>query len=332
MSAHNCISLSFVAHALFFVFAMETMAVEGRLLIAPRGWSDRSYFLDNNGLSCSEGPPDVVEGALALKKAGLLGELYNKVFAHHASSGMSCAQQGYTFIDVTHGSTDGSDGCYPGITVSYKDNHANETFFKMELAALDAYGKKWGLLASQVPLIHACTCHPESTLKTKAFMECSDVLNGMTGSWVHHNPVDQSELMCDGGPFLEATYALAILKTTAQLPMHQYDQIAPVQCDQLGFPYKYPPVDHCFAGLHIWTKTPVLETDEGIKSSQLVENGLFSGDWMIRFEGKYQLNHGVLNRVSGCQCSPHSSVGHDMGTACSQEGSASPIRGWWVEQ
>merc|ERR1719188_1835376 len=117
-------------------------------------------------------------------------------------------------------------------------------------------------------------------------MECSDVLNGMTGSWVHHNPADQSELICDGGPFLDATYALAILKSTAQLPMHMYDQVAPVQCDQLGFPYKYPPIDHCFAGLHVWTQTPVLETDPGISTSMTVEMRLFDMRGMTNFEAR----------------------------------------------
>lgn len=312
---------------------------EGRVKLAPAKalqpepagphWSDRSYFLDDNGLVCNEGPVDVVEGALALMKAGLQGALYNFSSAHRAVRNSTCAAQGYGFAEKAFIST---DSCYPGLTVSYKDPKGARAFATHQREALTAYGRRWDLDIEKVEKMHACTCHPMSPLKAKASMECSDVLNGMSGSWVHRRPQDQSGLMCDGGPFLEATFALAILKSTGDLPMHLFDQIAPVTCDHLGFPHMSPTNDPCFTKLHMWTKTPDADTDQGVFASRMIENTLLSQKGFTNFSFTFGLNDGVLERIPGCHCSPDSNVTKGV-SYCEMvgDGASSPLRGMWEE-
>merc|ERR1711879_138808 len=117
---------------------------------------------------------------------------------------------------------------------------------------------------------------------------------------------------CDSGPWLFATRSLAILKSTAQMPMHHTDQVAPVDCDKQGFPYKYPPIDHCFTGLHMSTRTADIDTDEDIKLCGVIEGILTGGQGFENFTKRHNLNANVLSGIPGCHCATGSEVGQSI--------------------
>ena len=56
--------------------------------------------------------------------------------------------------------------------------------------------------------------------------KCDAGLKDAVGAWVHVDPWNGHRLMCDQGPFVFATRALSVLKSSPQLPMHYRDQIS----------------------------------------------------------------------------------------------------------
>jgi hypothetical protein len=298
------------------------------------GWNGTSSFVAEAGQMCAEGDADMVESALALKKAGLQGWLYKDTLA------VLCGCQERVFTLEA-----GTDDCHPDITVFYKTQADQDTFAELKKLAVKEYADRWELDLEKATAMHSCTCHPKSELKMQAYMECPDVLNGMNGSWVHHDPILKTGLMCDQGPFLESTLALAIIKSTGQLPLHERDQISPVSCEKLGFPKVAPYIDHCFQGLHMWHKTDPIEEDEGILRATIVEEELFDWNYTRTMSfGKFVLdrhvNGNVLNREPGCHCSPESGIAKTkflyktlFKVNCDPEKKAtSPIRSWFVEK
>jgi hypothetical protein len=311
---------------------MMPFALPMQMPTAPPTPTDAWSFLSNDLRQCVEGAPEMVESSLALRKAGITGALYNNTFA--AEGG--CQARGYT---PAVGIRQFLDDCHPNVTAFFLTEADQTTFKQATEDAINEYAKRWGLDSMQAHKMHGCTCHPESFNHDLVDMECPDVLNGISGSWIHHDPKDQSELMCDGGRFLEATLSLAVLKSTGQLMMHEHDQIAPVTCEQLGFTREMP--DHCFAGLHVGYKTDPIMEDPGIKQSMAVEQMVFSknlsetGGSFDRFVLDHHLNNKVLNGRFGCHCSPDSEVFGQMFSnqkydeACLHH--TSPIRLWWKD-
>lgn len=283
----------------------------------------RSSFVSVNGLLCVEGPGRIAEGALALKKAGVMGELYNAVIAH---PNVSCAERGF------HTSV-GEDSCYPG---AQRFSRGGEDFQHAEDTAMSFYAQNWNLTTVQVALMASCTCHPDSLAMASRPASCSSI--GLEGSWMHHDPFrNEDQLMCDGGPFQHATYVLAILKSTAQLAMHRFDQIAPVSCASLGFSQSSP-IDHCFPRLHMNWQNPDSSADAGMARSVEVESSLFpaenaTGSRLDDFGGLYGIDMSIINKDPGCHCLSSSEVGQSINGACDPpELHTSPIREWYDGQ
>jgi hypothetical protein len=290
----------------------------------PDAWS----YVSNDLRQCVEGTPEMVESALALRKAGLTGTLYNNTFAVEGG----CEARGYK---PSEGSVMYMEGCHPNVTAYYLTGADAAIFAQALDGAINEYAKRWGLDPATAHKMLGCTCHPSSLVMDLVAMECPDVLSGMSGAWVHHDPKDGSELMCDAGPFLEATRALAIIKSTGQLMMHEHDQIAPVTCAELGWSKKYPIIDHCFKGLHMYYMMEPIGEDPGIKKSGEVEQAVFSSGFS-RFVLDHHLNNKVLNGRPGCHCSPDSEAAKSIAGSKKNYDAAclhntSPIRLWWTQ-
>jgi hypothetical protein len=310
------------------------LAVAGSVKVqrhAP-GWGEgTSHFLSNNELMCAEAKSAVdAESALALKKAGLQGWLYNNTFVQEGG----CSD---------YRMEGGKDDCHPNVTVYYKHSADIQEFATLKEQALKEYAERWNLDYEKAKHVHSCICHPQSKLKTTAWMECPDVLNGMVGSFVHRDPNDGKELMCDGGPFFEATLSLATLKSTGLIMLHEHDQIVPVNCEKRGFDKKAPVIDHCFVGLHQYWRTPNPFEDEGAMTSQRLENeevfNKSSEKSFHNFAIKHKLNGDILDvQWGGCWCSPESEIGQTQfgskemfKTLCAAPHKNAPIRSWFVE-
>jgi len=283
---------------------------EKRVFLGPR----TSSFTSNSGLFCAEGPARIAEGALALKKAGPLGALYSEVFV---KSNLTCAQRGYAH-------SGGEDGCYPGVRTFFQSSEAKASFEGAEAQALEAFQANYSLPAPQAGLLAACTCHPGSAKRFSRGAECAS-LGNLTGSWVHRSPETGHELLCDDGPIVTATVALATLKSTAQLPMHQHDQIAPVACSARGFPQRFFMIDHCFPPMWMWTRTK--GEDTGLDESGQVEGALFGGAFSD-FCRQRGLQEDVLFSKPGCHCFASSSVGQSLKGQCDRPEDRSPISDW----
>ena len=225
------------------------------------------------GLYCAEGEPRPAESALAIQKAMPTGGHFNESFGITGT----CEGAGYTIAA-------GADPCTPAVVVHFKTESNEGRYQTASQRHLDAFRAQWGLTQPVAQLMTQCTCAPGSPFYAKARGQCASGLSQFTGAWVHRDPYNGHTLMCDEGPFVFATRALSVLKSSPQLPMHYRDQIAPVSCTQLGFPLRYPPVDHCYThsdslALHIYTRTNI-NTDAGIKESEWTETNMTTGGFV----------------------------------------------------
>ena len=140
----------------------------------------------------------------------------------------------------------------------------------------------------------------------------------------------------------------AYTPASPQIAMHAHDQIAPASCLSLGFPYLYPPPDHCYTssakgeGMHIWTRTTPIQNDRGILESEAVESNLTTGvpngfiEWAHETWPSFPENVAILNNSLACNCLAASAVGKEMGNYCwggkpgaVVHGPHSPVRDWW---
>jgi len=296
--------------------------------VIPPSGDGTSAFVSNNGLLCVDGPSREVEAALALKKAGVKGGLFNETFAQMSHS---CSRLGFSY-------SGGVDSCSPGVMTYYRDQGAQAAFADSEKAALTNYSVFWNLDADDASLMAACTCEPGSAALGERTQSCENLNQHFKGSWVHHDYQTQEEEICDSGPFSFATFALAVLKSTAQLPMHQFDQIAPVDCAELGFPHRYDPPDHCFTyeqnTLHVHIRWPsiLIGIDPGIQSSMETESDLFGGGF-VEWGVQLGIDLSILFSSPGCHCLPGSEVGEQQAEQGLCSGTDhSPVEDWWYGQ
>jgi len=284
-----------------------------------------SSFTSKDGLFCVEGRLRELEGGLALKKSGIHGGLYNTSFA---KKGVTCADLGYTL-------SGGKDSCYTGLTTFYKSEAGRTVFVARETAALVGYADRYKIQKNVASLMADCSCHPQS-LKMAARQDQCGVLYMpgplgpvMPGAYVYTNPYNGDELVCIEGPFQSATYALAVMKSSAQLAMHPYDQIAATTCKALGFPVQTAPQDHCFPQGTMWIRTESSD-DPGMLESAQVEDKLFKGGFE-KWAQERSINTDVINNIMGCQCLEDSEVWQQAKFACEYIGEEShtPIRDWF---
>lgn len=277
--------------------------------------ADESSFVSNDGLVCAQAASRTAEGALAVRKAGPRGLLYNTTQAANTS----CEALGYRLAA-------GNDSCYPGVQLFVRAEEDRPEVEAADAAALRGFAARYSLDVEQVALLAACACHPQSSAARAAKSRCPE-LDAVPGAWVHHDPSDGRELMCDEGPLLDATLALATLKSSAQLSMHQHDQVAAATCRSLGFRELFPPDDHCFPRMHLWTRRG-LDVDEGVDTAQRIEGELFGGGFQRWAEAR-GLNTWILTGVPGCHCQPGSSVRAGLGKVCEYPELRPPIADWW---
>ena len=306
--------------------------------------SDRSSFLSNDGLYCAEGESRSAQAALAMKKSAPTGSLFNRSFAKH---GVGCATLNYLLSDA--------DNCTPGVTVAYKSADDRAQFRLAERAALNSFADQYSLDQQTVSLMVACTCAPSSPKLLAAGKNCS-ALDEVTGCWVHSDPypfgshptslIKDRQLMCDEGPFVMAVRSLSVIKSSPQLAMHFHDHIATTASGKIGsccaarsFTEQYPPPDHCYPPMHIWTRSAIA-SDAGIKESEWLEGNLTNNyqggphDGFVSFAAKHGIDDvDILNNNLGCNCLATSSVGRQMASECwsgkQSDLPHSPVRDLW---
>lgn len=281
------------------------------------------HFISVNGLMCVDGPARTVAGGLALIKAGLHGLLWNNFLGGKPGD---CASRYFTFSAGEHKS-------YPGLQTYSFNNFTAAVFEFREKQALSDFRQTYNLTSDDyTQMLHVCTSHPQShnVLNYGRDINCTAATASQPGAWVHHD-LDGIELICNEGPFQDSTFALAVLKSTAQVRMHPRDQIAATSCAALGFPVLFPPKCHCFTGNHMWTRTAI-GGDVGVQLSTATENLIFNQTSTMNWYAFNGLDAGmssILYSSPGCHCAPTSSVGLQMnaesgGCAASHP----PIRDW----
>jgi len=292
---------------------------------------DITSFTSNDGLFCAHGPSRVAESALAIKKAGPIGGLFNTSFG---VAGKSCASRGYNI-------SNGDDPCTPGVITAFKTREHVPVFATNTATTLVAFAETYNLSTTTAQLMFACTCHAKSVTLLAAGANCTS-LNTTVGSWMHRDPYSNTYnmMMCDEGPFVLATRALSVLKSSPQLAMHMKDQIAATSCKQQGFPVLYPASDHCYPPMHVYTKTTPIQNDPGVLESVSVEGRLtcnYTGCNTTGFVA-FAKAHGIdnirmLNNNLGCNCLARSSVGKEDAKSCWSRSGVdtphSPVRDWW---
>jgi len=294
-------------------------------------------FTDAAGLTCQHGPLRQVEAALALKKAALHGALFNDTYARKETN---CKTLGYTFRG-------GDDSCIPGLMRFFRSKADEEAWEEKEKAAVETYRATNNLDEATVGLLHSCSCTPSSKAGLVHEKEC-DTLT-FPGSWVHRHPTDSRMLVCDQGPFAYAARALAVLKSSPLLPMHQYDQVAPFPCSHFGFGMLYGAVDHCYPDIRMWTRTeqPMHNCppgglgpdnpdcdDLGVAESGKIEEELFKKGGFKEFANRKTLSS-VLQNHPGCNCRASSMVQLMMrkregADYCALPENRSPVRDYWT--
>mmetsp|Transcript_107298 Transcript_107298/g.313749 ORF Transcript_107298/g.313749 Transcript_107298/m.313749 type:complete len:326 (+) Transcript_107298:104-1081(+) len=306
-------------------FRASGMHVSAPLALESQSNADTSAFISDNGLVCKDGPSRSVESALALEKAGVKGELYKLTFAHRRQT---CSALGFE----TPG---GEDACHPGVAAFFRDGGGPERHRLAEEKAVRRYAALFGLTEDIVSLMAACTCHPHSIDMAHNRSNCNQ-LDAYQGTWVHRDPVTSKAILCHEGPFIYSTLALAVVKTYAQLPMHEFDSVAPVGCAELGFPHQQWAVHHCFPAMHLSTETSDMATDPGAASSSYIERMLFGGGFDMWAKAKNKdLDMATLGSTAGCHCMSTSSVYQSMAETCEANKAAkkySPVREWWHGQ
>mmetsp|Transcript_37588 Transcript_37588/g.97195 ORF Transcript_37588/g.97195 Transcript_37588/m.97195 type:complete len:389 (+) Transcript_37588:74-1240(+) len=280
-------------------------------------------FTSADGLLCIEGPVRAAEGSLALKKSCPIGRLYDNVYA---VAGTNCADRGYTI-----GGSE--DHCYPGTTLYVRQDSDGEAFGNLEMQEMTMYGQRFNYSLDMAHLMFDCTCHSSSPLVAMRGSQCAE-LDNVRGAWVHHNPNSSVELMCDEGPYVVATRALAIIKGSAQLPMHLHDPVNAATCAYLGFPQMLPIPDHCFPPMMVAWRTNPSELDVGLQGSMAVESSLFHDGGFESWFSTHNIsvNLDVLQSVSGCHCFPGSEVRNSLqlsGIACEEPSNHPPIADWY---
>lgn len=318
MKSDQEVETEYVSYADHQKKIFQDSSIHEQLAALPPVYNGTERFVSNNGLSCVDGPARTLEGGLALLKAGLHGALYNKAYGGLTGS---CAALGYTV-------SGGELNSYPGLQTYAMNQSGLSAFRAEEQQALSDYRQRYSLRSDEyTQMLHTCTSHPLSyNMKHHTGTDCASATFHQVGAWVHHD-LNGNGIMCDEGPFQDATFALATIKSTAQLRMHINDSIAATGCNSLGFPLVYPEADHCFANMHMWTKTNIF-TDAGIKTSQRVESLIFPvGGVFDQWAATHKLNIGILHSIPGCHCSLHSieSPAHCMGLNAHP-----PIRDWWT--
>lgn len=280
-----------------------------------------STFVVGNGLACFEGQARVIEGALALKKAGPRGPMYKDVYARQNSS---CASRGYA--EISH-----ADACYPGLQRYYRGAPDRRRFQGMETASLTRFAQTFQLRLRSAYVMNACSCHDESELHRHHAEECRHL--PASGSYLEHSLDSGEELLCHGGQYIALTRALAVQKSSPNLPMHRSDHVRPVPCANQGFMFPATHLDNCFAQVQTWTREDPARggrgPDAGAQKAAASEQYLVQGGGFQSFAEVRQLDQSVLGGIEGCQCSPGSPVGRQAGRLCLQPGSSSPIRDWW---
>jgi len=290
-------------------------------------------FISNNGLLCVEGPIKPTIGALALKKAGLHGSMYNET---QIKSNTSCIFQGYS-LDA------GEDPTYVGMNLFFRSAPDLTQFAAAEDAALEAYRAQYSLPQDMdLDLMSKCTAHLNSEVGLSVKGQCGPV-NELYFSYNHHDLEDYyTEMICDDAPFQHVVFTMAMLKTTKQYPQHVYDQIIPGSCKDRGFESEFSPSDpdhpgiNCFSQLPVWYLGASWKAAQGdfwtLDSSPL----LGAGPEFAEHCKQLGVDDYVMETMSiqGCTCLPGTDKmieNEEMGL-CSTPEETSDIRTWWNGQ
>mmetsp|Transcript_65557 Transcript_65557/g.147850 ORF Transcript_65557/g.147850 Transcript_65557/m.147850 type:complete len:330 (-) Transcript_65557:34-1023(-) len=274
-----------------------------------------SFVVNNWQAVCIDGPSRALEASLAVFKAGPAGMLANDTYA---KPNTTCAGRGYK--------SSAADMCWTELR-AYRFN-ANASFAADPMwDAMYQYASKWNLDKDTARIIFECTCDPGSLPRNNHERgTCASL--PFVGSFVHQDPETHEGLVCNQGPYAHALRSLAVLKSSAQLPMHLHDTVSPVTCDKLGFPEEMPRQSGCYPPLREFTRERA-DVDKGTVGLQRLENYLVNDGGMARFVASNGLNP-MLNNGPACNCLPQSAVGSASLPDCqAQSLPRSPERDHW---
>lgn len=268
-------------------------------------WTGTTFFVDSSKTICAEGEAADAEGALAIKKAGILGNLY------HTSSEVSyafkgtCAKQGYDYTEQSS-----ADPCFPGITLYYKNEAGAKKAAEMQNNSLKTYAKQFGLSEAKVQTMHDCTCHQKSARRGWVALTCPTELFGLKGSFLHdlsQNSSVPTPLLCTEAPFYYSVMNLALAKTNGELTMHWFDQVHPQGCAERNFPTKVDHAEPCYMGATHYTKSANWHNDTSLGiTAGWQQEMLKPGSLYEQFIATNKLNADVFLQGTNCHCSPKS--------------------------
>jgi len=280
-------------------------------------------FISNNGLLCVEGLIKPTIGALALKKAGLHGALYNET---QARSETNCASQGYSL-------NAGADPTYVGMTVFFRSAAEQTAFAEAEDAALEAYRAQYSLPQDlDLVLMSKCTAHLESPVGLSVKGQC-DPVNEFYGSYNHHSFYDPyQELICNSAPFQFVVFSFALIKSTSQAHQHIYDQIIPGDCNSRGYESENT------GGLTCFSQQPAWELECHWKAAQgdFLTLDAWMGPPLAAHCNELGMDDYVCEvmSIAGCTCLPGTVKmrENEPQGVCTNPNDTSDIRVWWHGQ
>lgn len=267
-----------------------------------KSWTGTSHFIDSSGTICAEGDAADAEGALAIKKAGILGNLY------HNSAGVSyafkgdCAKQGFEYSEQSP-----TDPCFPGVTLYYKDEAGAQKAAEIQNNSLKSYAAQFDLSEAKVQTLHDCTCHMGSPRRSAVALTCPTELFGIKGSFLSdlsQNASAPMPMSCTEAPFYYAIMNLALAKTNGEMTMHWFDSVAPQSCAERGYVYKVTHNEPCYMGSQHFIKTEDWRNDTGIQITAYWQLEMTkAGSIYENFLATNKLNSEVLLHGPACHCS-----------------------------
>jgi len=275
-----------------------------------------SSFVSDSGLLCTEGPGRHVAAHLATYKASPLGGTYQESIA---AFNVSCQARGY-------GVGRAPDACSGSGTLSLSVRKAEDVagIAEARRGVLEHWRGRHRVNGNLSTVLAACSCHPRSEVYQARQQECESLET--PGSWLHVNKVSASgtpAYLCYDGPYEYALRALATMKSTPFLVVHQADQIIPKNCSELGYGSAVGITDRCFPKLRLMTAGGAkaggakagdakarARSAQQSKALAWVSGSFFEylADFKQLAKDKGHDYWDFGSQVNGCQCLPKSEV------------------------
>jgi len=281
-----------------------------------------SSYTTDDGSQCVDGPRRAVEANLATNKAKPSGRMY--VLAK-AEPGTSCQERGYK-VDMH------ADACDPNVQLWLRNEEDTVKVQRSRDALLMDFREKYLVDEATGVFMEGCTCHPSSYVRKtlEGLGKCTELSTSAYGAWVHRSDFDGKPLTCMEGPFEYAVRSLAVLKSSAMLPMHLDDQIAADRCFNLGFGEILNRTDTCFPQMMFFSRR-FAGHDKDNQEKDKIMTRLWSENTFKSWAILRSLDVEAFGTSYGCSCSPSSQDGQSLASYCQGEAGRSPVRDYWLD-